>query len=183
MSEAVQRLARTEGAQEIEAGGVSIGINSGIALTGDFGSFEQPRYGAAGRTVETAFDLERIATQYGVSITVGEPTRSRVERQFAFLELDLVPRTGAAPLTIYDLAGGQAVRSSPKFRAVQAFHERIFQAYRTRDWARARTLIGQCRALSGARARLYEFYLDRIAFYEGHPPGELWDGTFRRASA
>jgi adenylate cyclase len=183
MSEAVQRLARTAGAEPIETGGVSIGINSGIALVGDFGSFDQPRYGAAGRIVETAFDLERIAAQYGVTIAVGEPTRSRVDRLFAFLELDLVPRAGSAPLTIYDLAGAQMVRSSPKFRAVQAFHERIFQAYRAHDWARARQLIGQCRALSGARAPLYEFYLDRIAFYEGHPPGELWDGTFRRASA
>jgi hypothetical protein len=37
--------------------------------------------------------------------------------------------------------------------------------------------------LSGANERLYDFYLDRIAYYERHPPGDSWDGTFRRASA
>jgi hypothetical protein len=75
------------------------------------------------------------------------------------------------------------LRASQKFRALQSFHQRIFEAYRAGDWARARGLVAQCRVLSGVSARLYDFYLERIAYYERRPPGEMWDGTFHRASA
>jgi class 3 adenylate cyclase len=183
MTDAVAQLNRTLAAENASFGAVSIGIDSGEALVGDFGSYAVPRYGVAGRMIDATLDVERIAAQYGVAIAIGEGTRTRAERQFAFLELDLVPRGGGAPLAIYSLLGPQATRASPKFRALQAFHHRIFQAYRARDWARARALIVQCRALSGANAKLYDFYLDRIGHYERHPPSDGWDGTFRRASA
>ena len=84
-----------------------------------------------------------------------------------------------APRPVYALLGNPQMRASPKFRALQAFHEHIFRAYRAEDWKKARALIEQCRALSGANERLYETYLKRIAFLETHPPEHGWDGVFR----
>jgi adenylate cyclase len=77
---------------------ISIGINSGTALVGNLGSVATPHYAAAGRTVDAALELERIAAQYGVLAAVGEATVVRVDRLFAFLELDLIPRPGGAPV-------------------------------------------------------------------------------------
>jgi adenylate cyclase len=86
--------------------------------------------------------------------------------------------TGAEPVKLYALLGNPLVRASPKFRALQTFHDHIFQAYRAQQWAKTRALIEQCRTLSGASQQLYDLYLNRIAYFEANPPEPDWDGTF-----
>ena len=72
-------------------------------------------------------------------------------------------------------------RANPKFLALKAFHERIFQAYRAGEWDKARGLIEQCRGLSGANPVLYDFYLKRIAHLESHPSSADWGGRLEPA--
>ena len=70
-------------------------------------------------------------------------------------------------------------QASPKLRALKTFHEHIFHALRSQQWAQARDLIGQCRRLSGASQALYDLYLARVKYFERNPPGSDWDGAFR----
>ena len=85
------------------------------------------------------------------------------------------------PATIYALLGTPVSRANPKFLALKAFHERIFQAYRAGEWDKARGLIEQCRGLSGANPVLYDFYLKRIAHLESHPSSADWGGRLEPA--
>jgi adenylate cyclase len=137
-------------------------------------------YCAAGDCVSESQAMQAYATRYGYDVITGQSTRDLAERSFAFLEIDtVVGGEGGKPVKLYALIGDQSVRSSPKFRAVTTFHDNIFQALRAQQWNRARELIEQCRKLSGARQKLYDLHLARIAWFEKHPPGPDWDGAFR----
>ena len=111
---------------------------------------------------------------------IADATRAIAERGFACPEVDHLacgPRGEAVRL--YAVLGNPLVRALPKFRALATFHEHIFQALRSRQWARARKLIAQCRRISGASQKLYDLHLARIRHYEQHPPAPDWDGAFR----
>ncbi len=163
---------------------LTIGIETGLCIAGDFGREGNPDYAAAGRAGIRARGLEKLSEKFGPGIYTGGAVRLAAESVFAFLDIDLLPGDSdagseVAPRPVYALLGNPQMRASPKFRALQAFHEHIFRAYRAEDWKKARALIEQCRALSGANERLYETYLKRIAFLETHPPEHGWDGVFR----
>jgi adenylate cyclase len=158
--------------------GIGIGVNTGPGVVGDFGTTARPEYTVAGRAATLAPEIEALSDRYGPAIIVGEATRKAAERNFAFLEVDLLP-TGMEPIKLYALLGNPLVRASPKFRALATFHDHIFQSYRAQQWSKARALIEQCRTLSGASQELYDLYLNRIAHFEANPPGPDWDGTFR----
>jgi len=159
---------------------MGIGIETGHCAVGSFGTEDHPEYSTAGRAVEYAEEIESLGAKYGPAIMVGAGAEAEAGGHFALLEIDLLgagPKSDPAPL--FALLGNAGIRSSPKFRAVQTFHEHIFRTYRARQWGKARALIEQCRALSGSNPILYELYLDRIAYFERQPPAEDWDGVFR----
>jgi adenylate cyclase len=74
------------------------------------------------------------------------------------------------------------MRASPKFRALDTFHQHIFEAMRGRQWEKARELVEQCRKLSGASQKLYDLQLKRIEEFQEQPPAEDWDGAYRLAT-
>ena len=159
---------------------VGIGVNTGAGVAGDFGTDARPEYTVAGRAAELAREIEGASAKYGPAVIVAESTRKLAERNFAFLEVDTVLTANAIePMKLYALLGNPLLRASPKFRALATFHDHIFEAYRAGEWAKARALIDQCRALSGASPLLYDLYQSRIAYYEANPPGENWNGAVR----
>jgi adenylate cyclase len=157
---------------------LAAGIDTGLCVTGDFGANQRPSYAATGQAVERAGALQRHTAKYGARILVGDGTRAAAEAHFAFLEIDRLSERDCVS-AFFALLGNPQMRASPKFRALQAFHDHIFRAYRMRDWKKARALIEQCRALSGAEPKFYDLYMNRIAHLEAHPPGDRWDGVFR----
>jgi adenylate cyclase len=173
--------------KEILGGGASrsvveigIGIETGRCAIGSFGTDDHPQYSTAGRAVEFAEELESLSAKYGPAVIAGAGAHAEAGRSFALLEVDVLdggPKD--EPVPIFALLGNAAMRSSPKFRALQTFHEHIFRTYRARQWGKTRALIEQCRALSGPSPILYDLYLNRIAYFERQPPAEDWDGVFR----
>jgi adenylate cyclase len=161
---------------------VSIGINSGKAVVGNFGTAELPAYTATGRSVRIAGEIERLSGVYGSVILAGGTTRASAEKNFAFLEVDQVSLDSGEPVSLYALLGTPLSRANPRFMALKAFHDRIFQYYRAREWDRARALIAQARTLSGANPMLYDLYLGRIDQVEAHPPGGSWVGITAQAA-
>jgi adenylate cyclase len=159
---------------------LGIGINSGESAIGNFGTRARPECFIAGSAIEFARELAALSSTYGPTGIVGEETRDATERNFAYLEVDMVANgPKGAPALIFALMGNAAVRTSPKFRALETFHHHILKAYRGRDWDRAQKLIKQCRALSGSSLALYTLYENRIAYMIENPPAENWDGVFR----
>jgi adenylate cyclase len=158
--------------------GIGIGINTGEGVIGDFGSEGRTAYSVAGAAASFTSKLERLSAHYGTAILVGGSTQAMAEKNFAFLEVDMLSQPKTDPLALFALLGSPVSRANPKFLALKTFHERIFTAYRAREWDIARGLIGQARALSNANQVIYELYLKRITYYESHPPGPNWNGVF-----
>lgn len=159
---------------------IGIGINSGRGVVADFGTLARPEYSVTGRASALTAAIEQASAKYGPAIVTGDATRKLAERNFAFLEVDVVAGGEAGePISLFALLGNPLVRASPKFRALQTFHDHIFSAYRARDWEKTTALIAQCRQLSGASPLLYDLYTARIAHYEKNPPGEGWNGIVR----
>lgn len=158
---------------------LSIGIDSGTAITGNMGAILRFDYGVLGEPVSFAAHLQRNARNYGPAIIVGEGTQRAVGNRYALLEIDLIstPRHPEGR-RVFALLGDPIMRANPKFRALQEAHALIFSAYRNRRWADARAAITECRKLNGAIPTLYDFYEARIAQYETAPPGEHWNGSW-----
>ena len=163
--------------------GVGIGISTGPGIVGDFGTDRQPHFTVAARASLHAAELERQSADYGTSILVAESTRAMAESEFAFLEVDTIETKGGERAPLHALVGTPVSRANPKFLALKAFHERIFEAYRAGEWDKAKGLIEQCRGLSGANPALYDFYLKRIAHLESEPSSANWSGRYEAASA
>lgn len=158
---------------------LSIGIDTGTAITGNMGAVQRFDYGVLGEPVSFAAYLQKNARHYGPAIIVGEGTQRAVGDRYALLEIDLVstPRHPEGR-RVFALLGDPIMRANPKFRALQEAHTLIFSAYRNQRWAEARAAIAECRKLNGAIPTLYDFYEARIAAYEANPPGEHWNGAF-----
>jgi len=158
---------------------LSIGIDTGTAITGNMGAIQRFDYGVLGEPVSFAAYLQKNAKHYGPAIIVGEGTQRAVGDRYALLEIDLVstPRHPEGR-RVFALLGDPIMRANPKFRALQEAHTLIFSAYRNQRWAEARAAITECRKLNGAIPTLYDFYEARIAAYEANPPGEHWNGAF-----
>ncbi|MDO9125558.1 MAG: adenylate/guanylate cyclase domain-containing protein, partial [Parvibaculum sp.] len=158
---------------------LSIGIDTGTAITGNMGAVQRFDYGVLGEPVSFAAYLQKNARHYGPAIIVGEGTQRAVGGRYALLEIDLVstPRHPEGR-RVFALLGDPIMRANPKFRALQEAHALIFSAYRSQRWAEARAAIAECRKLNGAIPTLYDFYDARISAYEANPPGDHWNGAF-----
>ena len=158
---------------------LSIGIDSGPAITGNLGAVQRFDYGVMGEPVSFAAHLQKHARHFGPAIIVGEGTQKAVGDRYALLEIDLVstPRHPEGR-RVFALLGDPIMRANPKFRALQEAHALIFAAYRNQRWSEARAAIAECRKLNGAIPTLYDFYEGRIAYYQDNPPGENWNGAW-----
>jgi adenylate cyclase len=156
---------------------LGIGIFTGEAIVGDFGSDALPAYTATGRAVSLAGEIERISKAYGTVILASQSTRAMTEKSLAFLEVDHVAFDSGEPVRLYAVLGTKLSRSKPTFMTLNAFHDRIFECYRAREWAGARALIAQARTLPGANPMLYDLYERRVAHLEKNPPAGEWNGV------
>jgi adenylate cyclase len=162
-----------------EAIEVGVGVATGKAVAGGFGA--RGAYALAGDPMVLAERIRALSPQYGPAIVVSDETRKAAERGYAFLEVDYIA-AGARDqaVKLFAMLGNPLVRASPKFRALQTFHDHIFQSIQAQQWEKARGLIEQCRKLSGASQKLYDLHLARIDYFEDNPPGAEWDGAFRQ---
>jgi adenylate cyclase len=158
---------------------VSIGVESGSAIVGNMGATQSYDYGVLGEPVSIAHYLRHHAINYGPAVIVGDGFKDAVGERFALLEVDLVstPRHPDG-WRAYALLGDSIVRASPKFRALEDGHKKLFEAYRNQRWDAAREALVHCRGLNGSISTLYDFYEARIRQLENDPPGQNWNGSY-----
>ena len=164
---------------------IGIGLNTGNCLVGNIGSDQRFNYSVMGDPVNIAARLEGQTKNYGVVTLVGQETRQAASHDgaLAFAELDLISLKGKdKPERIYALLGDSALADNEDFADTLKMHERFIHAYRAQNWVGAKKLAATLEKALPALKNCYALYLERMAFFQTHPPDENWDGVFKAVS-
>ena len=166
-----------EGREHI-AVNIGIGLNTGPASVGNFGSAQRFTYSCLGDDVNLASRLESQCKAYGVGIIVGAKTQMQVG-EYATVELDRVMVKGRTePERIFALLGSAGLAQSAGYRALVDRQAAFLQEYRAGRFTEALELIGGCQAAAAAidwQQGYYEMMARRIDTLILDPPSN-WIG-------
>jgi adenylate cyclase len=159
---------------------IGIGLNTGSASVGNFGSDQRFTYSALSDDVNLASRLEGQCKTYAVSIIVGEDTR-RGAPDYAFVELDLIKVKGKTePERAFALVGDAGMRESESFHLLTAAHEAFLIEYRAGNFAEARRKAAVAGERAGAAGWISDYYgamSRRLEELVAEPP-VVWDGVY-----
>src|SRR5262245_44369923 len=101
--------------------GIRIGINSGNAIVGNFGSSQRFSYTAVGDTVNLASRLERLNEEYGTTVLIPEDTRAAIGDEFVCREVGRTTVRGRTQATtVHELVGRRSDATEPVARPLSA---------------------------------------------------------------
>jgi adenylate cyclase len=159
-----------------------IGLNSGVAITGNMGSAKRFNYTMMGDTVNLAARCESGAKSYGVYTMVTDETRSMVTEHtsdLVFRTLDrIVVKGRSQPVTVFEILGFQDQVTRARKESIALFEEGLV-AYWNQHWDEAIRLFTASEAgeehpdlnpsmIMLARAKVLKF----------SPPDAGWDGVY-----
>jgi adenylate cyclase len=99
--ESLNREFARQGLPQIDIG---VGINTGPATVGNFGSAERFQYAAIGDTTNTASRLEGLNKEYQTHIIVSEATKAQLTLTVKLKKLgDALVKGKTKPITVYEV--------------------------------------------------------------------------------
>ena len=158
------RQAAEQAGEDFQPVKFGIGLNTGECCVGNLGSTRRFDYSAIGDEVNVASRLEGSSKQFGVDIVASAATREEAPK-FAWLEIDKVKlKNKTRSVAVFALAGDAAYASSEEFERLNARHEEILAAYRTRRFAAATQMAADAAKFAPLEIQgLYYYYEKRFA--------------------
>lgn len=139
---------------------IGIGVSTGLATVGTFGSEYRMDYTVVGDTVNVARRLEEQTRKYHVPVVVSDTTADALP-DMVFRELDTVTVKGRqAPVTMYQPMGLRAQADEALLENLE-LHRQAMAASKASDWALARKLFGELQVSWGPND-MYALYLRGI---------------------
>ncbi|MFO1083629.1 MAG: adenylate/guanylate cyclase domain-containing protein [Reyranellaceae bacterium] len=174
-----QAEAAAEGRQHIPVN-IGIGLNTGHASVGNFGSTQRFTYSCLGDDVNLASRLEGQCKTYAVSIIIGEVTRAQVP-DHAAVEIDLIMVKGKTEAQrAFALVGDPALAKTPAFQTLLERQSDFLAHYRAGGFAEALGMIEECEAAASAAGWRQEYYAMMRARIDGlrAEPPIGWTGVY-----
>ena len=155
---------------------IGVGLNTGEMIVGNMGSEFRMAYTIMGDAVNLGSRLESLTKEYGVQIMVSEFTKAAVP-DYLYRELDLVRVKGKEkPVAIFEPIG-PAGEEDQATRDELAQYDAALSLFHAQQWDQAEAALLELQQQNPER-KLYQLYLERIAYYRENPPGSDWDGAF-----
>jgi adenylate cyclase len=156
---------------------IGVGLSTGNMRVGNMGSSFRVAYTVMGDPVNLGSRVEGLTKEYGVEVICSEFTRNGGPAEWSYRELDQVRVKGKeVPVSIYEPMGPKDALD-PAVRQDLARHRGALKLYRGQQWEQAESEFFTL-SRGPNKHKVYEIFLERIAWYRKNPPGEKWDGVF-----
>jgi class 3 adenylate cyclase/CHASE2 domain-containing sensor protein len=159
-----------------------IGLATGEAFVGDYGSDTKLDYTCIGDTVNLASRLEGACKVLGTTILTDEATRRQAGERFTFRSLGRIVLPGKRAATeVYELLGLHDDSDAAGREYATSFAE-VVRRFQHCEWDDCLVQIERCRRARDDDAAL-GVYAEAAARFRDQPPPQDWDGTIRLALA
>lgn len=151
-----------------------IGLHTGMASVGNFGSSNRVDYTALGENINLAARMEGLNKYVGTRILATGDIIKPVQEKFTTRHLGAFQLKGfAKSIDVYELIGG--LDRDEETRPLRAEFANGVEAFKKRDFDAAELSFKRIMQLA-PKDGPSKFYLNQINELRNHPPGENWKG-------